>query len=67
MGKTELLLAISTVGNAVLSVLYSLFLVQFIPRKFVSIVAIFGFGLVFGFFSSSVLYVREMRRRKFIL
>ncbi len=67
MGKTELLLVISIKGNAALSVLYSLFLVEFIPREFVSIVAIFGFGMVFGFFSSSALYVREMRRRKFIL
>ncbi len=60
-------MAISIMSNAVLTILYVLFLAEVISREFVSIVAIFGFGLVFGFFSTAVLYVREIRRRKFVL
>ncbi len=67
LGRTELLVVSSLLGNVALIVLYVLFLCEVIPNTVVAVAAIFGFGLVFGFFINSALYARELRGRGFLL
>ncbi len=57
----------SLLGNVALIVLYVLFLCEVIPNTVLAVAAIFGFGLVFGFFITSALYARELRGRGFLL
>ena len=63
LGRTDLLAFAAFIGNSFLVVLFVLVLRGLIPNTVMAVAAIFGAGLVVGFFITSGLYVWLIRRR----
>ena len=67
LGLTHYIALKSILGNIVIGTCFSLTLTDILPLSLLSVSLMFGSGLTLGFITSSLLYLRILRKNDFLL